>query len=193
MDGGELLGLPVPTSSATHTDDSPGDAFIVAIDGALVDVNDGPATVDISDSASLQMDGAPSDSALPLTPLWSSGYVDLKGNKYASWVRRNSKAVIIMIRSILMTAESEAWADASPHERAQWARFTAQCFEEVARNGVQIKSIGPYGDMRRPQAPELKVSLGHGHRVGVRIERCRDYSAVEWALIRRPLNRTPQS
>ena len=93
--GGTFMGFPVITSTSVPIDTGD-DTYIVLIDAGSVLLADGGMQVDVSREASLQMDGAPSDSASSVISLWQKNLVGLRCERRICYRRRRDEAVQVL-------------------------------------------------------------------------------------------------
>lgn len=92
--GGELLGLPVLTSSVCRDDDSPPAAFIalVVASEVLIADDDNQAALDYTEEASLQTDSAPATGAQQSVSLWGANLVGIRSLRAVNWQPRRANA-----------------------------------------------------------------------------------------------------
>lgn len=94
--GGTFFGLPVITSNSVPIDTG-ADTYIVLMNASdILLADDGGVTLDVSREASLQMDGAPSDSAASQISLWEKNLVGLRAERYINYRRRRDAAVAVL-------------------------------------------------------------------------------------------------
>lgn len=95
--GGTFFGYPVITSNNVALSASPTESFVVLMDPTNVMVaDDGGVSIDMSNEASLQMDGAPSAGAQSLVSLWQNNMVALRAERYINWRKRRDDAVSVI-------------------------------------------------------------------------------------------------
>lgn len=88
--GGSILGIPVVTSNVVG-------AQIVAIHApSVLYADDGQTEIDVSEQASLQMDGAPTnptDATTVLVSLWQRNLVGLRADRFVTWLKARANTV----------------------------------------------------------------------------------------------------
>lgn len=95
--GGTFLGYPVITSNNVALSGSPTESFVVLLDPTnIMLADDGGVSIDMSNEASLQMDGAPTNPATSTVNLWQSNMVALRAERYINWRRRRETAVQVI-------------------------------------------------------------------------------------------------
>lgn len=95
--GGELLGLPVLTSTACNSAGSPGERFIALVEGSQVLYgDDGTVRIEASGNAAVQMNDAPSAGAQPLTSLRQLDLVGVRGVKFCDYALRRPGAAVVL-------------------------------------------------------------------------------------------------
>jgi HK97 family phage major capsid protein/HK97 family phage prohead protease len=98
MSGGYLMGFPVITTTAMVATGSPSSTIIVAVKASEIYLaDDGEATVEASDQASVEMVDSSSQSGLTgtgasLVSFWQDGLVGLKVVRAVNWKKRRSTA-----------------------------------------------------------------------------------------------------
>jgi HK97 family phage major capsid protein len=98
MAGGTLLGFPVITTTAMVSTGSPVSTIIVAVKASEIYLaDDGEATVEASDQASVEMQDSSSQSGITgtgasLVSFWQAGLVGLKVVRAVNWKKRRSTA-----------------------------------------------------------------------------------------------------
>jgi HK97 family phage major capsid protein len=99
MQGGNLLGFPVITTSAMTSIGSPVSNIIVAVKASEIYLaDDGVVTVDASDQASIEMEGASSSqtgitgTGVSQVSLWQTGMVGLMATREITWKTRRTGA-----------------------------------------------------------------------------------------------------
>ncbi|MES2341738.1 MAG: phage major capsid protein [Pseudomonadota bacterium] len=99
MKGGMIRGFPVIVSEHLTAVGSPSTQTIVAVKASDVYLaDDGVVTVDASDQASVEMDGAPAQTGIvgtgaSMVSLWQSGLVGLQATREITWKMRRATAV----------------------------------------------------------------------------------------------------
>lgn len=92
MVGGNLLGIPVITSSHVPTDGGTppaAETFIMLVSaGEMYLADDGNVSLDMSNEASLQLDTEPDTPPTPLVSLWQQNMVAIKAERYMYWMAR---------------------------------------------------------------------------------------------------------
>lgn len=96
VNGGDLFGVPVLTTSASLTDNnSPSDEFIAAIDAASVLMADDGVEFSVSQQGAVQMDTAPDSPPTTTTVmigLWQHNLSAIKINRFIRWTKAVSGA-----------------------------------------------------------------------------------------------------
>lgn len=97
VNDGNIWGVPVLTSPAVVSSDSPTSYSIIAVDASkILYADDSVIAADVATHAALQMDSAPSDSAMPMVSLWAHDLVGIKLARQISWRRADESAVQII-------------------------------------------------------------------------------------------------
>lgn len=100
--GGTFLGYPVVTSNNVALSGSPTESFVVLVEASQIMLaDDGGVTIDMSNEASLVMDGAPSNPATSTVSLWQSNLVGLRAERYINWRMRHTGAVQVITMNVL--------------------------------------------------------------------------------------------
>lgn len=104
MTGGSLKGIPVITSQYAVLGGSPDGNLMILLNASDIFLaDDGQVVIDVSREASLEMDGAPTQSVAggsPLAPvpsqvvsLWQTNSIGLRAERFINWARRRTEAV----------------------------------------------------------------------------------------------------
>jgi HK97 family phage major capsid protein len=95
--GGTLLGLPVLVSSAVALTGSPTDSYIALINPKrILLADDGLLTLDVTGTAAVQLNDAPSPGDQPLASLWQLGMTAVRLTRYINWSRASDDAVSLL-------------------------------------------------------------------------------------------------
>ena len=109
MQGGNLLGFPVITTTAMTSIGSPVSNIIVAVKASEIYLaDDGVITVDASDQASVEMVDSSSQSGITgtgasLVSFWQSGLLGLKATREINWKLRRTGAARYIYNSLYRT------------------------------------------------------------------------------------------
>lgn len=96
QNGGTFFGIPVVTSNSVPIDTG-ADTYIVLMNASdILLADEGGITLDVSREASLQIDGAPSDSASTQISLWQKNLVGLRAERMINYRRRRDAAVSVL-------------------------------------------------------------------------------------------------
>jgi HK97 family phage major capsid protein len=93
--GGTWLGLPVITSAAVPVD-SGSATSIVLLEASEVFMAEGTVLLDVSRSASLQMEDAPGTGAQSHVSLWQNNLLGIKAVRYLNYIRRQDAGVAVL-------------------------------------------------------------------------------------------------
>lgn len=88
--GGNILGIPVVTSNVV------GAQIVAAHAPSILYADDDQTEIDVSEEASLQMDGAPDNptsSATVLVSLWQRNLVGLRADRFVTWLKARANVV----------------------------------------------------------------------------------------------------
>jgi HK97 family phage major capsid protein len=96
--GGTLFGLPVLVSGAVALAGSPNDSYIVLLNPKRVLLaDDGLLTLDVTGTAAVQLNDAPSPGDQPLASLWQLGLTAVRMTRYINWSRADDTAVSLLV------------------------------------------------------------------------------------------------
>ena len=93
--GGTWLGLPVITSAAVPVE-SGNATSIVLLEASEIFMADGTVLLDVSRSASLQMEDAPGTGAQSHVSLWQNNLLGIKAVRYINYIRRQDAGVAVL-------------------------------------------------------------------------------------------------
>jgi len=95
--GGQLLGLPILTSSSCSASGSPGERFLALVEQSEILVaDDGGGRIELTTNATLQMSDAPVAGSTQQVSLWQNNLVGLKSVRFVNWRRRRTGAVAVL-------------------------------------------------------------------------------------------------
>lgn len=89
--GGKLLEIPVLTSNAMLTAESPSESSIVLLAASeLMLADDGDSRIEVSEQADVQLSTTPTTGAAQMTSMWQHGLAALRAERAVNWQMRHT-------------------------------------------------------------------------------------------------------